>query len=166
MSRRSFALLAGVLLVVVAAQRTCGGTGDRYPVVSVVDGDTIKVRLGGAVESVRLIGIDAPETGAPGRPDQCFGTEAGAKARELLAGRAVRLEFDASQGRRDRFDRLLAYVWVDDELYNEWMVRQGYAREFTYSAPYRYQADFKAAEAEARGAGRGLWAEDTCGGRL
>ena len=163
---RTLVLLTIALLIAVVAQRTCGTPDGSYPVVSVVDGDTIKVRMSGRVESVRLIGIDAPETNAPGRPVQCFGPEASAKAKELLAGKAVRLEFDASQGRRDRYDRLLAYAWVGDMLFNEWMVRQGYAREFTYNEPYRYQQIFQAAEAEARAAGRGLWAANTCGGGL
>ena len=143
-----------------------GEAAGSYPVVAVVDGDTVKVRMGGSVESVRLIGIDAPETNAPGRPVQCFGPESSAKATEMLAGTAVRLEFDESQGRLDRFGRLLAYVWVSDVHVNEWLIRHGYAREFTYNVPYRYQADFKAAEAAARAAGRGLWAAETCGGKL
>lgn len=164
--RRKLVILAVALLVAAVALRSWGGTGGGYPVVSVVDGDTVKVRVGGRVESVRLIGIDAPETDAPGRAAQCFGPESRAKARELLAGQVVRLEFDESQGRRDRYDRLLAYVWVNDVLVNERLVRQGYAREFTYSLPYRYQAAFQAAEQEARAAGRGIWAADTCGGRL
>lgn len=157
-------LIAGILLGRVFT--TWGDADGSYPVVSVVDGDTVKVRMSGRLESVRLIGIDAPETNAPGRPVQCFGPEATAKAKDLLAGKAVRLEYDESQGRRDRFDRLLAYAWVDDVLYNEWVIRQGYAREFTYSAPYRYQTTFKAAEAEARAAGRGLWAAETCNGEF
>lgn len=163
--KRNFVVLAAALLIAAVALRSWGGADGRYPVVSVVDGDTVKVRMGGRVETVRLIGIDAPETNAPGRPAQCFARESSAKAKELLAGKAVRLEFDESQGRHDRYDRLLAYVWVDDVLYNEWMVRHGYAREFTYNMPYRYQAAFQAAEQEARTAGRGLWAANTCGGR-
>ena len=147
---RTLVLLTIALLIAVVAQRTCGTPDGSYPVVSVVDGDTIKVRMSGRVESVRLIGIDAPETNAPGRPVQCFGPEASAKAKELLAGKAVRLEYDDSQDRRDRYDRLLAYAWVGDVLFNEWMIRQGYAREFTYNVPYRYQQMFQAAEAEAR----------------
>ena len=163
---RNLVVLAALLLVAAVALRSWGGTGGGYPVVSVVDGDTVKVRMGGRGESVRLIGIDAPETNAPGRAAQCFGPESRAKARELLAGTVVRLEFDESQGRRDRYERLLAYVWVNDVLVNERLVRQGYAREFTYNLPYRYQAAFQAAEQEARAAGRGLWAADTCGGKL
>ena len=155
-------MLAAALLVAAVALRSWGGAADRFPVVSVVDGDTVKVRMGGRVESVRLIGIDAPEIGA----DQCFGPESSAQASELLGGKAVRLEFDESQGRLDRYGRLLAYVWIDDVHVNEWMLRHGYAREFTYSSPYRYQASFQAAEEEARAAGRGMWAADTCGGKL
>lgn len=164
--RRNLVILVIALLVAAVALRSWGSTGGGFPVVSVVDGDTVKVRMGGRVESVRLIGIDAPEPAASGRPAQCFGPDASAKAGELLAGKAVRLEFDESQGRLDRYGRLLAYVWVDDVHVNEWMLRQGYAREFTYSLPYRYQAEFQTAEQEARAAGRGLWAADTCGGRL
>lgn len=162
---RNLVVLAALLLVAAVALRSWGGAAGNYPVVSVVDGDTVKVRMGGSVESVRLIGIDAPEAATSGRPAQCFGPESSAKARELLAGKAVRLEFDESQGRLDRYGRLLAYVWVDDLHINALMVRQGYAREFTYNLPYRYQAEFKAAEAEARAAGRGLWAAETCSGK-
>ncbi len=129
-----------------------------------VDGDTVNVRVNGTVEPVRLIGIDAPEARAPGRTAQCYGPEASAGAEALLQGKTVRLEFDASQGRRDRYDRLLAYVWVGHTLVNESLVRRGYAREFTFDEPYRYRQLFQAAEAEARAAGRGLWAADTCGG--
>lgn len=166
LGRRKLVVLAIALLVAAVALRSWGGAGDRYPVVSVVDGDTVKVRMGRSVESVRLIGIDAPETNAPGTPVQCFGPESSAKATEMLSGTTVRLEFDESQGRLDRYGRLLAYVWVGDVHVNEWLVRHGYAREFTYNAPYRYQADFQAAEAAARAGGRGLWAAETCGGRL
>ncbi len=166
MRRRNLIVLVIALLVAAVALRSWGGATGSYPVVSVVDGDTVKVRMGGSVESVRLIGIDAPETATSGRPAQCFGPESSAKAGELLAGTAVRLEFDESQGRLDRYGRLLAYVWVDDVHVNEWMLRHGYAREFTFNVPYRYQADFRAAEAAARAAERGLWAAETCGGKL
>lgn len=162
---RNLVALAALLLVAALALRTWGGAAGSYPVVSVVDGDTVKVRMGGGVESVRLIGIDAPEAATSGRPAQCFGPESSAKAKELLAGKVARLEFDESQSRLDRYGRLLAYVWVDDVHVNEWMLRYGYAREFTYNEPYRYQAAFQAAEQEARAAGRGLWAANTCGGR-
>jgi micrococcal nuclease len=129
-----------------------------YPVTRVVDGDTIWVRAGGQRVKVRLIGIDTPETVAPGEPVGCFGPEASARAKQLLSGREVYLELDASQGELDRYGRTLAYVWRTDGLFFQLaMVREGFAVEYTYDQPYRYQRELRAAEADARADGRGLW---------
>jgi micrococcal nuclease len=83
-------------------------------VVEVVDGDTLKVNLDGQVHTVRLIGVDTPETVDPRKPVDGFGQEASAKAYELLDGQTVALEVDQSQGERDKYDRLLRYVWLPD----------------------------------------------------
>jgi hypothetical protein len=84
---------------------------------------------------------------------------------EILAGRRVRIAADPTQDERDRYDRLLAYVWLEDGTFvNEVMVAEGYAHEYTYDLPYRYQAELRAAEVEARENERGLWSPDTCGG--
>lgn len=134
-------------------------------VVRVIDGDTVDVRLDGQVVRLRLIGIDTPEVVDPRRPIECFGREASAKAHALLDGQRVALEADASQGERDRYGRLLRYIWLSDgRLFNEEMVAQGYAFEYTYALPYKYQAEFKQAERDAREAQRGLWSPETCGG--
>jgi micrococcal nuclease len=136
-------------------------------VVRVVDGDTVDVRLPeGRTERVRLIGMDTPETVDPRRPVQCFGREAAARAHALLDGQTVGLERDASQGERDRYGRLLAYLWLPDgRNFAEAMLAEGYAFEYTYRLPYLYQAAFKAAAAGARAHALGLWAPDTCAGR-
>ncbi len=133
----------------------------------VVDGDTIIVRINGVQERVRLIGIDTPESADPRRPVQCFGREAAEHARQLLNGATtVWLEEDPSQDSRDRFGRLLRYVWLEDgRMINLEQIAQGFAYEYTYDVPYRYQAIFKAAEQEARAAQRGLWSPETCNGR-
>lgn len=135
-------------------------------VVEVIDGDTIRVWLrDGRVEAVRLIGLDTPETRHPHRPVECFGREASAKAAALLAGRRVALEADPSQGERDRYDRLLWYVWLPDgRNLAEVMIAEGFGFEFTYRLPYRYQATFKAAQRAAREAERGLWHPAACAG--
>ena len=136
-----------------------------YSVVSVVDGDTIKINIDGRQETLRLIGIDTPETVDPRKPVQCFGKEASNKAKELLTGKKVRIEKDPTQDERDKYDRLLAYIYREDGLfYNKYMVEQGYAHEYTYNTPYKYQAEFKAAEKSARENQRGLWSPDTCNG--
>lgn len=138
---------------------------EYYSVVSVTDGDTIKLNINGVTESVRLIGMDTPETVDPRKPVQCFGVEASNKAKELLSGRKVRIETDSASGERDHYGRLLAYIYRDDGLfYNKYMIEQGYAHEYTYQVPYKYQSEFKAAEASARNNQRGLWDPNTCAG--
>lgn len=136
-----------------------------YPVVQVVDGDTVKVRRDGEVVTLRLIGLDTPETKDPRKPVQCFGREASDHAHALLDGRSVWLTTDPTQDEVDRYGRTLAYLWLPDgQLFNWLMVWEGYAHEYTYDLPYAYQAENRAAERSAREAGRGLWASDTCAG--
>ncbi|MDD2890866.1 MAG: thermonuclease family protein [bacterium] len=131
-----------------------------YKVVNVVDGDTIDVEMGGGKERLRLIGIDTPETVDPRKPVQCFGKEASDKAKELLLGKMVSLEADPTQGERDKYDRLLRYVFLEDgTFFNKEMIEQGYAHEYTYDTPYKYQTEFKQAENEARENKRGLWGD-------
>jgi micrococcal nuclease len=131
----------------------------------VVDGDTVRVRLAGrdGTESVRLIGIDTPETHGPGGLRECFGKEASARAAELLPrGTTVRLVRDAEA--RDRYGRLLAYVYrKDDDLFvNLAMAEGGYAAPLTIPPNVAHRDAFVDAAAEAREAGRGLWG--ACGG--
>lgn len=138
---------------------------ESYKVVSVVDGDTIKVVINGKTETLRLIGIDTPETVDPRKPVQCFGKEASNKAKEWLSGKEVELEAETSQGDRDKYNRLLRYVRVKGGIfYNLEIIKQGYAHEYTYGVPYKYQADFKNAEKYARDNKLGLWADNTCAG--
>ena len=134
-----------------------------YAVVKVVDGDTIHIDVAGKKETVRLIGINTPETVDPRRPVECFGKEASSKAKELLEGKKVRIETEASQGERDKYGRVLGYVYREDGLFfNKYMIEEGYAYEYTYRIPYQYQVEFKTAQKEAEANGRGLWATGVC----
>ena len=118
----------------------------------VVDGDTIVVR---GVGRVRLIGVDTPETVAPGRPVEFFGREASAFTKRLLEGRSVRLEYDRE--RTDRYGRTLAYVHLADGTFaNAEIIRRGYGHAYT-RFPFRYLDRFRQLEREARSAERGLW---------
>jgi micrococcal nuclease len=151
---------AGALLVLVACSSSSAGTGTPGSaiIVHVVDGDTIVARISGVDERIRLIGIDTPETVAPERPVECFGPEASARAEELLpVGTPIRLERDVEA--RDRYDRLLAYVFRadDDLLVNLVLVEEGMAEASSFPPNTARDPDFSAAEARARGAGRGLW---------
>jgi micrococcal nuclease len=151
-------LLAATLVGCGAA----GGDGDadlghsvRAEVVRAVDGDTILVRLDGATEYVRYIGVDTPETVKPGTPVQCYGPEASAFDHRRVEGRTVRLVFDRE--RRDAYDRLLAYVYVRGDLLNAELVRLGYARTLTIPPNTAHAGLFARLERRAGNAGRGLW---------
>ncbi len=125
------------------------------PVTKVTDGDTIHVLYGGRDERVRIIGVNTPEVSWYGGQAECFGSEAGLYTRRRLSGVSVRLVFDVE--RRDRYSRLLAYVYVGQELFNLTLVRSGYARADTVPPDTKMAGVFASAEAEARLAGRGLW---------
>jgi len=124
-------------------------------VVDVVDGDTIEVRIEGEIEDVRYIGIDTPESVAPGQPVECFGVEASEENERLVAGRRVRLDFDAE--RRDRYGRLLAYVYVGERFINAELVRGGFATTLEIAPNDSFAGLFDRLQQEAGNAGSGLW---------
>ena len=138
---------------------------NTYPVLKVIDGDTISIIKEGRTVTLRLIGLDTPETVDPRKPVQCFGKAASDKAKELLTGKTVRIEFDVSQGTLDKYGRTLAYVFLSNgTLFNEYMIAEGYGHEYTYNLPYKYQKEFKEAQRRAREEEKGLWADGTCAG--
>ncbi len=158
--------MRGAIVVLVALLTvSCGGGPARAPahpaervlavVTRVVDGDTVHVRLGERDVAVRLIGIDTPEKDGPYTRQECFGLEATDYTTQRLEGRQVSLEFDVE--RTDRYDRTLAYVWLGDELFDEQVVREGFARVATFPPNVRYVDRFTAAERDAQAANRGLW---------
>ena len=160
--RRFLIVLVGAVAFACAA---CGSGSGGPPlgpgeavVERVVDGDTIVVHVSGHDERVRLIGIDTPETVDPRKPVQCFGKEASDHTKVLLpAGTVVRLERDAEA--RDRYDRLLAYVYrkSDGLFVNLELARDGYAQLLTIPPNLAYVDQLRAAVADARHQGRGLW---------
>lgn len=132
-------------------------------VVRVVDGDTVQLALEGGTETVRLIGVDTPETVDERKPVQCYGPEASARTKALLpAGTPVRVERDAEA--RDQYGRLLAYVTraADGLFVNRSLLADGYGVVLSIAPNTTHAAAFRAAEAAARQAGLGLWG--TCGG--
>jgi micrococcal nuclease len=132
-------------------------------VTRVVDGDTIEVEIAGQEYTLRYIGINTPETVDPRRPVECFGREASDFNKQLALGEAVGLEKDVSE--TDQFGRLLRYVWLGGpstgsgqaEMVNATLVREGYAQASAYPPDVKYQDFFSSLQAEAAGAGRGLW---------
>jgi micrococcal nuclease len=176
-NRRALAALAVVALVASAG---CVGplTGDQQPaesrnatVVGVVDGDTVDVRFAdGTKERVRLLGVDTPEVHADvsagefeGVPDteagrsclRSWGERASGYATERLSGESVTVEFDAESDRRGGYDRLLAYVIVEDQSFNRALLENGYAR--LYDSDFTQRDNYAAIEQRARENGTGLW---------
>ena len=153
--RRVAGALALLLLVVAATVWAETAQSLEGTVVKVVDGDTIHVRLAGRVEKVRYIGVNTPEVHHPTQAEQPGGRQAWDLNRRLVADRHVRLELDVQQ--RDRYGRLLAYVWVGPTMINAELVGRGYAQVMTVPPNVRYQQLFLRLQRDAREAGRGLW---------
>lgn len=120
-------------------------------VTKIIDGDTIVVS---GEKRIRYIGIDTPE------PGECFGQEASKANSNLVLGKEISLETDVQL--LDKYGRTLAYVWLDNTLVNETLVRQGYAKAATYPPNVKYQNIFLKAEQKAREEGLGLWADNIC----
>ena len=149
----ALAVLAGVAVPQVGGGGDGGAVAGAGHVDRVVDGDTLVVDG----ERVRLIGVDTPESVKPGSPVECFGKEASAFLRRLLAGRRVRLETDVEE--RDRYGRLLAYAHRrgDGLFVNAELVRRGYATPLTIPPNVRFADRFAALARDAREGRRGLW---------
>jgi len=152
--RGLFAFLA--LVLTLAAPAADASQALTATVLRIVDGDTIDVRLNGRIEKVRYIGMDTPETHHPVKGEQPGGREATAVNRRLVEGETVRLEDDVQE--RDRYGRLLAYVYVGDLMVNAELVRLGYALVMTVPPNVKYASLFLKLQREAREASRGLWA--------
>lgn len=143
--------------------QTVISANEQYAVLRIIDGDTIVVKINGKEEKVRLIGLDTPEMVDPRKTVECFGKEASEEAKRILAENFVRLETDPSQNIRDKYGRLLAYVFLNDGTnFNKTMIENGYGYEYTYDVPYKYQKEFQSAEKSAKANKKGLWKEDVC----
>jgi micrococcal nuclease len=162
-SRAVVVALAAVLLGSAAAGWWLAGHAARPTVVTVVavlDGDTIVVRAAdGRDTTVRLLGVDTPETRHPTRPVECFGPEASAYTRQRLLGRRVALTYDVE--RRDRYGRDLAFVSLDGARFNDELLRLGYARLLVIPPNGDHARAMLRETLAARAARRGLW--EACG---
>lgn len=142
---------------VATSSATLGIEGEKVLVTEVVDGDTFKIEGG---ETVRMIGIDTPETKDPRRPVGCFGKQASLETKKLIEGKFVILQKDVSE--TDKYNRLLRYVYLplgnDQMLFvNDYLVRAGFAKVLTYPPDVKYNGQLRQAETAAREAKLGLW---------
>ncbi|MFP5283806.1 MAG: thermonuclease family protein [Actinomycetes bacterium] len=132
-----------------------------WSLVRVVDGDTIRVERDGKEIAVRLIGIDTPETKDPSEPVMCGGEEAARYARQFFSAGKIKLTHDDSQGRRDAYDRTLAYASVAGRDYGLAAVKRGWAAQYLYDDVYDRYDEYVAAEEQARTDDKGVWGQ--CG---
>jgi micrococcal nuclease len=152
-----------IAAVVIACVSLFGGSpadaGSIVNVTRVIDGDTIEVVFDGTKEKVRLIGIDTPESVHPDKTKNVpYGKIATEFTRSSLEGKEVQLEFDVQE--RDRYGRLLAYVYVGATMFNETLLEEGHAVLATYQPNVRYVEFLTAAQSRAAAAGNGLWSEE------
>ncbi len=134
-----------------------------YSVVRVVDGDTLTVKdFKGVSYKVRMIGVNTPETVDPRKKVECFGKEASAFSKKMLSDKNVILEQDDSQSDKDKYGRLLRYVYLDGVLINKTIIESGFGYEYTYNTPYKFQKEFKDAQKRAEINKVGLWADGVC----
>ena len=148
-----FLVLLGVLSLASCTDADAPGTAT---VKAVIDGDTIELRIGTSSETVRLLGIDTPETVHPTKPVECFGPEASARTKELLPrGTKVRIARDSEA--RDHFGRLLLYVYLGDRMINEVLLGEGFARPLSIEPNTAHAKQFEHLSGEARASNAGLW---------
>ncbi|MFQ5944158.1 MAG: thermonuclease family protein [Anaerolineales bacterium] len=148
------AALLAALFFYFASRYLANKDTDLFLVSLVIDGDTVLLESG---ESVRYLGIDAPETNHPRRGLECYGAEATERNRELVEGELVRLEFDTTD--RDAYGRLLRYVYVDNTLVNAVLVEEGFAYSYYYPPDTKHYDKLLALELAAEAAGQGLWSD-------
>lgn len=155
--RRIIVFLLAALLLVSNSAYAAKDKKDLIDaeIVRVVDGDTMKVTIGKKEETIRLLIVDTPETKDPNKPIQPFGKEATAYAVKNLDGKSVKLELDVSE--RDRYGRLLVYLWIGDKLFNEMLLKNGLARVAVYQPNVKYVDQFRAAQKAAQKARINIW---------
>jgi endonuclease YncB( thermonuclease family) len=128
-----------------------------YAVTRFTDGDTISVDMNGTKETIRMIGVDTPETHDPDVSVQCYGPAASAYTKNLIGQSKVRLEADPTNQNRDRYNRLLRYVYLPDgRLVQAELIKNGYGFAYT-SFPFTKSEEFVKLQEQAKTASKGLW---------
>jgi micrococcal nuclease len=130
------------------------GEKETVLVTRVIDGDTIEIEGG---QKIRYIGIDTPESKHPSKPIQCFSKEATERNRQLVEGKQIQIEKDVNE--TDRYGRLLRYVYIDDEMINQKLVAEGFAKASAYPPDVKYQELFNEAQRLAEQQSLGLWGD-------
>jgi len=148
-----------ILIIVALSAWRHTGQFEEGTVTKVIDGDTIILDSG---ETIRYIGIDTPEVSVPITPIECFGLAATIRNKELVEGQRIKLVRDIKD--KDKYGRLLRYVYLDDKFVNLELIKGGYARVLTVYPNVSYSRELEIAEQEAQNSQQGLWSAEECNG--
>lgn len=133
-------------------------SGVYYPVTYVVDGDTFRAKVQNEEITIRMLGINTPETVDPRKSPECYGEQASLETKKLLQNKGVRLELNPNREVLDKYGRYLTYVYLEDGLLlNQYLIEKGFAKEYTYGTPHSMRNTFKVIEKTARKEKKGLW---------
>lgn len=137
-------------------------TGIYYKVTKVIDGDTFNIFIEEEKReaTIRVLGINTPETVDERKEVECYGPEASKKAKEILNGKNIKLSWSPDREYKDKYNRYLAYVYIDDfGSFGEYMLKYGFAREYTYGKPYSKREEYRRLESLAKAKSLGLWGQ-------
>ena len=152
-----------MLLTICTIGCAFAASGERIPVkyLKTSDGDTMRVMLDGENTRVRFLGINTPEVSGEDKIEEPWGNEALAFTREKLdKAKKIEIEYDDVADHEDRFGRKLAWIWVDDELFEVKLLEEGLAKTYMLKNNYRYANELKAAERKAKQAKIGVWSDE------
>lgn len=134
----------------------------KVELVEIVDGDTAKFKMNGEQITVRFLGINTKETVDPERGEEAWGKEGSDFTKEKLKNATkIELEFDSSADKRDKYDRYLAWIWIDDELLQNLLIQSGFAETYMLQNNYKYAGMLQESEEIAKNNKIGIWSEET-----
>lgn len=127
-----------------------------------VDGDTAKFKLNDEIITVRFLGINTPETVSTTKGEEPYGKEASNYTKEKLENaNKIEIEYDQNASEKDKYDRYLAWIWVEDNLLQEGLVTNGFAETYMLQNNYRYAGILQLAEEKAKENKIGIWSENS-----
>jgi micrococcal nuclease len=152
-----------VMMIIIISCTVVYAENERIPVkyIKTSDGDTARFEIDGKSVRVRFLGVNTPEVAGENKTEEPYGNEAMAYTKNKLDNATnIEIEYDKNADKEDRFGRILAYIWVDGELFQEELVRNGYAKTYMIKSNYKYADELKQAERNAKTDKKGVWSEE------
>lgn len=156
-------IIFAIIITIFSLLSVVNAESERIPVkyIKTSDGDTARFEVNGENVRVRFLGINTPEVAGEDKVEEPYGNEAMAYTKNKLDNaKNIEIEYDDNADKEDRFGRILAYIWVDGNLFQEELVRNGYAKTYMMKANYKYADELKEAERQAKADKIGVWSEE------